>query len=62
MSEHRADTYYVEHNGDCWQSVFPHWESELSQLHESVDDAIAYIREKVGHINIVTRARLARRA
>lgn len=25
--------YFVEHNGDCWQSVFPSAESAKSQLH-----------------------------
>lgn len=37
--------YYIEHNGDCWQSVFPAAESALSQLHISINDALAYFKE-----------------
>jgi hypothetical protein len=34
--------YYVEFNGEFYQSVFPQSQSELSQLHTSIDDAIDY--------------------
>lgn len=37
--------YYIEWNGDCWQSVFPRNELELSELHTSVEDARAYFAE-----------------
>ena len=37
--------YFIEHNGDCWQSVFPSWESEKSSLHVEVKDAIDYMVE-----------------
>lgn len=40
--------YYVEHNGDCWQSVFPEGESQLSQLHTSIDEAISYMVGQCG--------------
>jgi len=37
--------YYVEHNGDCWQSIFPSREAHLSQNHVTVADAQEYIQE-----------------
>lgn len=40
--------YYVEHNGCCWQSVFPSSEQEKSQLHDTVEDAIEYMTEECG--------------
>lgn len=38
--------FYVEHNGDQWQSVFPPFDAELSQLHATAQDAVAYIKEQ----------------
>lgn len=38
--------YYIEHNGDCWQSVFPEKEAHLSQLHDTIGDALEYFREQ----------------
>lgn len=35
--------YFVEWNGEDWQSVFPSAESELSQLHANPMDAVLYI-------------------
>jgi hypothetical protein len=35
--------YFIEWNGDCWQSVFPEHEAHYSQLHESVADALDYM-------------------
>jgi len=40
-----SEGYYIEHTGDCWQSVFPQAEAELSQLHSNVEDALAYFKE-----------------
>lgn len=57
MSKHRVDCYYIEHNGDCWQSVFPHWQHELSQLHATKRDARDYIREIAGNVQIIERAK-----
>lgn len=42
------EKYGVEWNGDCWQSVFPTQQSEKSQLHTSIDDAVMYMREECG--------------
>lgn len=42
----RKESYFIEHNGDCWQSVFPADASHLSQLHETVQDAVEYFRER----------------
>ncbi len=44
----REEVYCVEHNGDCWQSVFPSDQAELSQLHVTVDDAISYMTKERG--------------
>lgn len=40
--------YYVEHNGDCWQSVFPKAEAHLSQCHATVEDAVDYMVNECG--------------
>ncbi len=40
--------YYVEHNGDCWQSVFPTSYAKLSQLHTDIDDALEYMVHECG--------------
>lgn len=37
--------YFVEWNGECYQSVFPSSESELSQLHVTVEDALDYFSD-----------------
>lgn len=39
------EVYCVECVGDIYQSVFPSAESELSQLHSTVQDALAYFQE-----------------
>jgi len=47
------DIYAVEKNApDQYQSVFPEQSAELSQLHSTVDDAVAYIREVSGDVEI----------
>jgi hypothetical protein len=43
-----TEGYYVEHNGDCWQSVFPSKEARQSALHTTVDDALTYMIEECG--------------
>lgn len=35
--------HYVEHLGDCWQSVFPQSEAEKTCLHDTMSDALAYM-------------------
>lgn len=40
--------YYIEHNGECWQSVFPSNEAGKSQLHTDPDDAFAYMHYECG--------------
>jgi len=42
--------YYIEWNGDFWQSVFPRALADLSQLHSTVADARAYFKEVAPHI------------
>ncbi len=44
----RAEGYFVEHNGEQWQSVFPSAEAHLSQLHVTVADAIVYMIDEQG--------------
>jgi hypothetical protein len=39
------EIYCIEWNGDCYQSVFPSAEAELSQLHTTVQDALDYFNE-----------------
>ena len=41
-----TEVYCVEWNGDYWQSVFPSKESDKSQLHHSIDDAVYYMRRE----------------
>lgn len=40
--------YFIEHNGECWQSIFPATESEKSELHADPDDAFAYMHYECG--------------
>jgi hypothetical protein len=40
--------YFVEHNGDCWQSVFPSAEASKSQLHMTISDALSYMHRECG--------------
>lgn len=39
------EVYCVERTGDIYQSVFPSEESELSQLHSTLQDALDYFQE-----------------
>jgi hypothetical protein len=43
MIKSTADGYFVEQNGDCWQSVFPMAEASKSQLHATTADAVLYM-------------------
>jgi hypothetical protein len=43
-----SEGYFIEHNGDTWQSVFPSAESSRSQLHTSVQDALDYMVKEIG--------------
>lgn len=43
-----SEGYFVEHNGDTFQSVFPSAEAAKSQLHTTVPDAINYMVEECG--------------
>lgn len=51
--------FHIEHNGDCWQSVFPEALAHLSQLHTSIEDALAYMVDECGvdqdAINIIRK-------
>lgn len=42
-----ATGYFVEHNGDQWQSVFPVHEADRSQLHTTIDDALTYMCDEL---------------
>ena len=52
--------YFVEHNGDCWQSVFPANEANKSQLHTTIIDALDYMVQECGirrtQIQVLRRA------
>jgi hypothetical protein len=54
--------YFVEHVGDCWQSVFPDAEAEHSELHDTAHDALNYMvtergvpREKIAVLQRLRR-------
>ena len=40
--------YFIEHNGENWQSVFPAAESAKSQVHADADDALLYMVQECG--------------
>ena len=40
-----AEGYFVEWNGEFWQTVFPAEEAHLTQLHGSIEDALAYFAQ-----------------
>ncbi len=37
--------YFIEKRGDEYQTVFPEAESDCSQVHESIEDALGYFKE-----------------
>lgn len=41
--EENGEGYFVQDNGDNYQSVFHSHESELSQLHTTIKDAVDYM-------------------
>jgi hypothetical protein len=43
MIKSTSEGFYIEHNGDCWQSVFPSDLAEFSQLHTTMEDALGYM-------------------
>lgn len=51
--------YHIEHNGDQWQSVFPSYQADNSQLHDTIEDALTYMVDECQidplQINIVPR-------
>ncbi len=40
--------YFIEHNGEQWQSIFPATEADKSQLHSDPDDAFTYMHYECG--------------
>ena len=52
MADALAEIYTVEFNGDCYQSVFPSAEAELSQLHRTMQDALDYFAEVKPGVNV----------
>jgi hypothetical protein len=40
--------YYIEFTGECYQSVFPEEESDKSQLHTTLQDAVQYVFQESG--------------
>ena len=40
--------YFIEFNGEVWQSVFPAEYSDKSQLHPDADDALFYMVTECG--------------
>jgi hypothetical protein len=45
LPKERDEIHCIEHNGDCWQSVFPTAEAHKSCLHETVRAALRYMTE-----------------
>ena len=44
--------FCVEYDDDLYQSVFPSVMADASQLHSSIEDALSYIREIAGDVEI----------
>ena len=44
----KKESYFIEFNGEHWQSVFPEKESEKSQLHTTSEDGINYMTKECG--------------
>ena len=40
--------YFVEFTGEYFQSVFPEHESDVSQLHDTAQNAVNYIVQQTG--------------
>lgn len=52
----KGEGFFIEHNGDCWQSVFTSEMSEKSQLHDDINDAFRYMTEECqikDHITVI---------
>jgi hypothetical protein len=43
-----TEGYFVEYNGECWQSVFPSCYADMSSLHLTIDDALDYMTNECG--------------
>lgn len=48
MEKILIEGYYIEYNGEYYQSVFPSGESEKSYPHTSVKDALNYMVNECG--------------
>lgn len=49
-----SEGFYVEWDGEYYQSVFPSSMSEFSQLHTSIEDAVTYIHDTVSDTQDIT--------
>jgi Fe-S cluster assembly scaffold protein SufB len=60
MNERILEIYCVEWDGEFYRSVFPAAESELAELHTTVEDALDYFTEvKPGvKVEVLTRNHL----
>ena len=52
MTTKTKEGYFVEWQGDNWQSVFPSHQSDFSQLHVTFKDALVWIQECVGDVPV----------
>ena len=46
--------YFIEWNGELFQSVFPSKDSHLGQLHVSIEEALIYMREELKIKDVIT--------
>jgi len=51
----KDEGYYIEWDGEQWQSVFPSHNIEFSQLHDSIQDAYEYIQKLVGNVPVIIK-------
>jgi len=50
----QKEGYFIEWNGEHFQSVFPECEAANSQIHSSIEDALLYMKEELGVKEIIT--------
>jgi len=55
-AEGKMDYYYIESIDGNFQSVFPEDKSEYSQLHSTIQDAVEYISDIAGNVEIIIKS------
>lgn len=48
ITQAKTEGFFIEHNGEFWQSVFPTQYADLSALHFTIEEAKSYMVYECG--------------